>query len=78
MIGRGAIGNPWIFEHTKYYLETGKLLPKPTLQDRLELTAEQLRKSVPTKVSDAGHHQKKHYGQYLKGMRNGKKLRQNL
>ena len=76
MIGRGAIGNPWIFEHTRHYLETGELLPEPTLQQRLELCAEQLRLSV-------AHHgerygviiMKKHYGQYLKGIRNGKKLR---
>lgn len=76
MIGRGAIGNPWIFQQTKYYLETGELLPDPTIPERLELCAEQLRLSVD-------HHgerygviiMKKHYGQYLKGIRNGKKLR---
>src|SRR6056297_1974450 len=76
MIGRGAIGNPWIFEQTKHYLETGELLPDPTIQERLELCGEQLRLSV-------AHHgerygviiMKKHYGQYLKGIRNGKKLR---
>jgi len=76
MIGRGAIGNPWIFEQTRHYLETGELLPDPTIQQRLELCAEQLRLSVD-------HHgerygviiMKKHYGQYLKGIRNGKKLR---
>lgn len=79
MIGRGAIGNPWIFEHTKYYLETGKLLPGPTLQDRLELTAEQLRKSVAHQGERYGVIiMKKHYGQYLKGIRNGKKLRLEL
>ena len=76
MIGRGAIGNPWIFEHSRHYLETGELLDEPTLQERLEVCAEQLRLSV-------AHHgetygviiMKKHYGQYLKGVRNGKKLR---
>lgn len=76
MIGRGAIGNPWIFEQTRHYLETGELLPDATISDRLDLCAEQLRLSV-------AHHgerygviiMKKHYGQYLKGIRNGKKLR---
>jgi tRNA-dihydrouridine synthase B len=76
MIGRGAIGNPWIFERTRHYLETGELLPEPSIQNRLELCAEHLRLSV-------AHHgerygviiMKKHYGQYLKGIRNGKKLR---
>lgn len=76
MIGRGAIGNPWIFRQARHYLENGEHLPEPTLQERLELCAEQLRLSVE-------HHgerygviiMKKHYGQYLKGIRSGKKLR---
>jgi len=76
MIGRGAIGNPWIFKQTRHYLETGELLPDPTISERLELCAEQLRLSV----RHHGEHygviiMKKHYGQYLKGIRNGKKLR---
>ncbi len=79
MIGRGAIGNPWIFEQTRHYLETGELIPDPTLQDRLELTAEQLRKSVEHQGERYGVIiMKKHYGQYLKGIRNGKKLRLEL
>lgn len=76
MIGRGAIGSPWIFEQTRYFLETGELLPEPTIKERLELCAEQLRRSVD-------HHgerygviiMKKHYGKYLKGIRNNRQLR---
>lgn len=76
MIGRGAIGNPWIFEHTHHYLETGELLPEPSVEDRLELCADQLKRSVE-------HHgerygviiMKKHYGQYLKGVHNSRHLR---
>lgn len=79
MIGRGAIGNPWIFEQTKHYLQTGGLLPEPSIKDKLELCVEQLRASVR-------HHgerygvimMKKHYGNYLKGIRNGKHLRSRL
>ena len=76
MIGRGAIGNPWIFRQTRHYLDTGELLPDPTIEERIELCAEQLRRSV-------AHHgerygviiMKKHYGQYLKGIRNSRQLR---
>ncbi|TVR15877.1 MAG: tRNA dihydrouridine synthase DusB [Balneolaceae bacterium] len=79
MIGRGAIGNPWIFEQTRHYLETGERLPDASIEDRLAICAEQLRLSV-------AHHgerygviiMKKHYGQYLKGIRNGKKLRASI
>lgn len=76
MIGRGAIGNPWIFERTRHYIDTGELLPEPTIEDRINLCAEQLQRSVD-------HHgerygviiMKKHYGQYLKGIRNSRQLR---
>ncbi|MCH8495884.1 MAG: tRNA dihydrouridine synthase DusB [Balneolales bacterium] len=76
MIGRAAIGNPWIFKNVKHFLETGEHLPEPTLDDRLQMCADQLRASV-------AHHgerygvvmMKKHYGNYLKGIRNGKYLR---
>lgn len=79
MIGRGAIGNPWIFEQTRHYLDTGELLPEPTLQERLELTAKQLQLSVEHQGEKYGVIvMKKHYGQLLKGIRNAKKLRMAL
>lgn len=79
MIGRGAIGNPWIFERTRHYIDTGELLPEPTVGDRIDLCAEQLRRSVE-------HHgerygviiMKKHYGQFLKGIRNSRQLRADI
>lgn len=79
MIGRGAIGNPWIFKQTRHFLETGELLPEPTVRERIEICAEQLRLSVDHQGERYGVIiMKKHYGQYLKGIRNGKKLRMQL
>jgi len=76
MIGRAAIGNPWLFRQTRHYLNTGELLPEPTFQERLELCAEQLQLSVRHHGEKYGIIiMKKHYGQYLRGIRNGKKLR---
>lgn len=76
MIGRGAIGNPWIFEQTKHFIENGEILPDPNIQQRLEICADQLRLSVEHHGAKYGVIiMKKHYGQYLKGIRNGKKLR---
>lgn len=79
MIGRGAIGNPWIFERSRHYIETGELLPEPSVEDRLNMCIDQLRRSVD-------HHgerygvivMKKHYGKYLKGMHNSRQLRGNI
>lgn len=79
MIGRGAIGNPWIFEQSRHYIETGELLPEPTLEEKLNVCADQLRKSVAHQGEKYGVViMKKHYGQYLKGIYNGKKLRMEL
>lgn len=79
MIGRGAIGNPWIFEQTRHYLETGEELPEPSLREKLDVCAEQLRLSVAHQGEKYGVIiMKKHYGQYLKGIYNGKKLRMEL
>jgi len=76
MIGRGAIGNPWIFERTRHFLQTGELLPEPTVTERLELCAKQLQLSVDQHGERYGVIiMKKHYGQYLKGIRNARKLR---
>lgn len=76
MIGRAAIGNPWIFRDVKHYLETGEHLPSPTLKERLDMCAEQLKASVAHHGEKMGIiMMKKHYGNYLKGVRNGKHLR---
>jgi tRNA-dihydrouridine synthase B len=79
MIGRAAIGNPWIFRNVKHFMQTGEEMAEPTLEERLMMCVEQLRASVE-------HHgerngvvmMKKHYGNYLKGIRNGKYLRMAL
>lgn len=76
MIGRAAIGNPWIFEQSHHYMKTGELLPEPTLEERLHICAEQLKASVEHQGEQYGViMMKKHYGNYLKGIRNGKHLR---
>ncbi len=79
MIGRAAIGNPWIFRDIHHYLDTGELLPAPTIEERMQMCARQLQASV-------AHHgerygvimMKKHYGNYIKGIRNGKYLRMEI
>lgn len=79
MVGRAAIGNPWIFRQIKHFLEFGEHLPEPTLLERLEACAEQLRLSVELH----GEHRgviimKKHYGNYLKGLRGARQFRMEL
>src|SRR5690625_3094141 len=42
MIGRAAIGNPWIFNQIKYFEKTGQHLPQPTLSERVEAAKQHL------------------------------------
>jgi nifR3 family TIM-barrel protein len=42
MIGRGSLGNPWIFKRVKDYLSTGKIPPEPTCNEKLELAMQHL------------------------------------
>ncbi len=77
MIGRGAQGNPWIFERVIHYLETGKKLPLPTAQMRAEKMEEHLRLLVKFKGDYRGIQEaRKHMSWYIKGISGGAKLRE--
>ncbi len=79
MIGRAAIGNPWIFRDVKYYLQTGGLPPPPTFAERLALCAEHLRLSARVKGERrAVLEMRKHYGNYFKGFPSARRIRQRL
>lgn len=79
MIGRGSIGKPWIFKHIRHYLETGELLPEPTIAEKIELIKKHLLKSVEDKGEYGGiMTMRRHYVQYLKGLSHSKELRLRL
>ncbi len=67
MIGRGAIGQPWIFKHIKYYLQTGKQLKAPDTEERVRLSKQHLQRSIEWKGLPRGiNEMKKHYLRYFK------------
>jgi tRNA-dihydrouridine synthase B len=69
MIGRGAVINPWIFRQTKHYLNTGVLLPEPSLEDRIAMLKTHLALAVESKGERIGVTElRKHYAGYLRGM----------
>ena len=49
MIGRAAIGYPWIFNEIKHYVKTGQLLPKPSIINRVQVCKNHLQKSIEWK-----------------------------
>ena len=69
MIGRAAIGNPWIFREIKHFAKTGEYAPPPTLEERISVCRRQLEKSVEWKGPLVGILEMRgHYRLYLKGL----------
>ena len=79
MIGRGAIANPWIFKQTKHYLENGKLMPEPSIEEKIQVCIEHLKLNVQYKGEKYGVQTfRKHYVGYLKGLANISPVRSEL
>lgn len=79
MVGRAAIGNPWIFSQIKHYLKTGEELPPPTLHQRIEAAQRHATWSVEWKGERTGLlEMRKHYSNYFKGICNFKEYKTQL
>jgi nifR3 family TIM-barrel protein len=79
MIGRAAIGYPWIFNEIKHYFKTGSHLQPPTIEDRIVVCRKHLQKSVEWKGPVVGiNEMRRHYSNYLKGLPNIKEFRNQL
>lgn len=79
MIGRAAIGYPWIFREVKHYMATGEELAPPTLAERLDACRKHLYGSVRWKGEKLGIlEMRRHYASYLKGLPNVKEYRNKL
>ncbi len=76
MIGRGAIGNPWIFREARAFLETGEVPPPPTWEERVRVVAEHLQMKCEWLGERTGVlEMRRQYSGYFKGFRDASKLR---
>src|SRR6218665_1209451 len=79
MIGRAAIGYPWIFNEIKHFVNTGEHLAPPTTEERVNVARKHLHKSVEWKGPIVGiNEMRRHYANYLKGLPNIKEFRNRL
>jgi nifR3 family TIM-barrel protein len=79
MIGRAAIGYPWIFREIKHFVKTGEILPPPTVEERIAICERHLVKSTEWKGEKLGIlEMRRHYASYLKGLPNVKEFRMKL
>jgi tRNA-dihydrouridine synthase B len=79
MIGRAAIGYPWIFDEVKHYFKTGEHLAKPTIADRVEAARNHLQWAMDWKGERVGIvEMRRHYTNYFKGVHDFKQYRTRL
>jgi nifR3 family TIM-barrel protein len=76
MIGRAAIGKPWLFKEVKHYLQTGELLPAITVLEKVELAKRHLKYSLDWKGPVVGvFEMRQHFSNYFKALPDFKSTR---
>ncbi|MEX0986965.1 MAG: tRNA dihydrouridine synthase DusB [Bacteroidales bacterium] len=76
MIGRAAVGRPWIFRDISHFLKTGELLPDLTIAEKTDIAGEQFKKSLEWKSEPVGiYEMRRHFSNYFKGIPDFKETR---
>lgn len=79
MIGRASIGNPWFFNQVKHYFNTGKHLPSPSMEERVEAARRHLQMAIDWKGEKLGVFEtRRHYTNYFKGIPHFKEYRMKM
>lgn len=79
MIGRATYGRPWIFKEVRHYLNTGEILPQPSVIERVELSKRHFAKSIEIKGERVGVlEMRRHFSTYFKGLPHFKETRMRL
>ncbi|MDF2674594.1 MAG: dusB, partial [Clostridiales bacterium] len=78
MVGRGALGNPWIFGRILHYQSTGEILPEPTDQEKIEASLLHLNMMYDFKGQKGVIEMRKHLGWYLKGIKGAALMRDSI
>ena len=79
MIGRATVGRPWIFRDIRHYINTGNLLPEPTVSEKADLALLHLEKSLEYKEGRrAIFEMRRHLSNYFKGLSHFKETRLKL
>ena len=79
MIGRATVGRPWIFRDVRHFLNTGEILPEPTVDEKANLALLHLDKSLEFKVGKrAVFEMRRHLANYFKGLPHFKETRLRL
>ena len=79
MLGRGALGSPWVFTAINEYFRSGKTLPEPPIEERMAVMIKHINKLCEYKGDYIGMREaRKHAAWYIKGIRGAAALRQEI
>ncbi len=79
MIGRAAVGRPWLFRDIRHYLDTGNILPEPLLEEKVDIAVKHFKKSLEWKSEPVGiFEMRRHFSNYFKGLPHFRELRLKL
>ena len=79
MIGRGALGNPWIFQKIRYFLEKGEKIPEVSLEEKFTIIKEHFLLELQEKGEYTGIREfRKHLAYYTKGLPNSSEFRSRI
>jgi len=79
MIGRGALGNPWLIPRTQSFLKHGIVLPEPSIEERIQVALQHLDRVLRYKGERIGlNEMRKHAVWYIKGIRKAAQVRDEI
>ena len=79
MVGRGALGAPWVFSEINAYLKKGEILPEPDIEEKMEVMLRHIRTLCEYKGEYVGMREaRKHAAWYIKGMRGAAEFRREI
>jgi tRNA-dihydrouridine synthase B len=79
MIGRATVGRPWIFRDIRHYLDTGEILPEPTVSEKADLALFHMEQSMRFKEGNRSiFEMRRHLSNYFKGLPHFKETRLKL
>ena len=79
LVGRGALGSPWVFKQINAYFTDGKIIPEPTVEERMDIMINHISKLCQYKGDYVGIREaRKHAAWYIKGMRGAASFRRSI
>ncbi len=79
MVGRGALGRPWVFSQINAYLEHGVILPEPPISEQMRVMVKHVKRICEYKGERVGTREaRKHAAWYIKGIRGAAQYRQKM